>query len=170
MVKVKVTPRKKMSFTDLPILIPEEPLDDVCKVECECTIEETIPLEPESDPRLKNWENWLKIRKEVHKILGEHLERQSGDLLMNAYEDYRSTKEEKLIFDHTNILYPPDPQRGSPAFWATPVSLPNKCNRHCPTEYQAQLSYEEKCEVPDIEYAKVPNVIKKEKGVLPKNR
>lgn len=159
-----------MSASDLPEFIPTKETNAYCSEECICPIEESEPEKLDTDRRLHNWNMWLTTRKDVHAHLGKSLNRTPGDLLMNAYEDYRSTREDKLVIDYTKILTPPDPQRGSPCFWDLPISLPNKCDHTQPTEYQAQISLADACEIPEITYVKVPDYIKEVKGVVPKKR
>lgn len=160
-----------MSYSDLPEFIPKQSVDYLCKEACCCDVYDEVHSDSsdESDKRLANWRKWLAKRKKIHQNLGDVLHRDAGDLVMNAYEDLRCTKEEKLVFDYTNIKIP-DPQRGCPKFFEDPIALPDPCNRHKLTEYIAQTTKEEMCIIPDIEYTKVPNPIKTEKGVLPKHR
>lgn len=160
-----------MSYSDLPTFIPTEETNLLCKEECECPSEEDDTEKLDTDRRLRNWNKWMEERKRIHKTLGDVLNRKAGDLIMNAYEDYRCTNEEKDVLDYTKILTPPDKERGSPSFWSLPISLPDECDRTLPTEYTAQMTPFEKCEIPELTYIKVPDYIKdKEKCILPKSR
>lgn len=122
------------------------------------------------DRRLQHWEDYMRHRKRLQGMLGSRLNRRPGDLLMNAGDELRPVKEEKNLFEYAQILTPPDPQRGSPAFWNFPLELKNKEDA-CGRSYCfAQMTAEQTCTIPVIESVGVPTKILEEKDILPRTR
>lgn len=161
-----------MASFNLPLNVGKTSSFTNCQESCDCIPPPLPPVkeeELETDPRLKNWEKWLKERHRVHKILSKVTDRPSGDLLMNAYEDYRCTKEQMLVFEYCKIKKP-HPVLGCPSFWKPPLCLINREDPTLDTPYVPALTYKDRCIIPDIEYVKVPIPIKAIKGVYPKSR
>lgn len=143
-----------MSNEDYPkvcIHVEESLLDD-------CSVCKTIKKLKE-DTRLEYWTKWLNRRKEVHKLLEQTVNRKPEELLMNTFEDVKTIEEEKLVLQYANIPEA-DAQRGCPGFWKLPMSLNEPCALPKYFSVQSKLHG---CDVPDIEYVKVPNAIKEEK-------
>lgn len=143
----------------------------------ECDTEETSknenklkPQPVKNDRRLQRWEDLMRTRKQVHAALGGDLGRDPGELLMNASEELRSVREEKMVLEYSRIADPPDKQRGCPGFWTLPEELTNKFDNSERSYCFVQKSHEEKCLVPTIPLVGVPNRILEEKDVLPRTR
>lgn len=122
------------------------------------TVRETASKTKE-DSRFKSWHETLAKRKEIYKLLERRVNRKPDELLMNAFEDAKVIQDEKLMFEYAKIPKA-DPQRGCPNFWKLPLSLNEPCDL---PKYFAVPSKLDGCDIPDIEYVKVPNIIKKEK-------
>lgn len=130
----------------------EETLLDKCEV---CKEVKNI----KQDPCLQNWQKWIKERQNVHRVLEQNVHRKPNQLLMNAFDDEKSIKEEKLVLEYTNIPEP-DQQRGCPAFWKVAPSLTEACGA---PKYFAIPAKSDACSIPEIDYVKCPDVIKTEK-------
>lgn len=143
-----------MSIEDYPkvIINVEETLLDDCPV---CKIVKNY----KKDPRLHRWQKFLNDRKKIHKLLEKNVHRKPEELLMNAFEDYKTVKEEQMVLEYTK-LPEADPLRGCPDFWKLPPALKEPC--YSP-RYFSVMPKSEGCKIPEIEYVKVPNYIKYEK-------
>ncbi|XP_025202638.1 uncharacterized protein LOC112599790 [Melanaphis sacchari] len=90
---------------------------------------------------LKNWNRWLKIRKQQHKYLGLMVCRSSTSLLMNRSDTFRSKVECKWLVDVAHKL---------------------KANN----EYCADFPYSINREIENFTCIYTPDVIRTEKGLL----
>lgn len=111
------------------------------------------------------WEQWIQSRKKVHQKLGENLNRKPGELLMNASDELKNVKEEKILFNNAKITRNFDKYRGNPSFW----TLPPGDNAKDPTYFLIPTK-EQKNELTEIEHVGVPEVIAQEKDILPRKR
>lgn len=124
--------------------------------------------------RLKNWEKWMEIRNKFHEKLYKKFHRAPVNLLLNQSDKYRRKIEDRLNIDYANIIKP-DKIRGNPWYWKHPcgIEFPFKKTRDCfCTEKEntkpsifAQLTPQQKCIVPPLEYIGTPDQIKKEKHI-----
>lgn len=128
------------------------------------------------DRRLIAWNNWIEERKKVYKKLTKQTKRPECELILNTINYYRPKIEDHILFEYSTIMDPPDPERGSPAFWTIPVRIMPKgihmverCCSCCGDGYvaplEAQLNMFEKCEVPTLKYIGVPDKIIEEQGI-----
>ncbi|KAK9687080.1 MYCBP-associated protein family [Popillia japonica] len=142
-----------MSFSDLPFS---------SKVVCLCGKSDKRVEQHKIDPRLSNWEKWMKKRKESTLKIAKALDRHTEQLLCNYSEDLRTIKEEKEVLENTKIIYPHDRYRGNPSFWSLPLALHSK---PCQPDYFSVMTSAQKCEIPTMEYVFVPTEIRNEKSV-----
>ncbi|XP_018328334.1 uncharacterized protein LOC112904048 [Agrilus planipennis] len=167
-----------MSFTDLPNIDEIIDINSICPVctgkKCKCRMaisvkERARQVEHMLDNRLKNWNVWLERRKKIHEKLCKNLNRQPGDLLMNSFEELRQTNEIRLREYYEKRYTEPDPQRGCPGFWKMPHYLKPLPGQRGPTHF-AVMTPLEKCELPSVDYVRIPTEVQKKKDVLPRSR
>lgn len=141
-----------------------------CGCLCLCDLNLIPPKEKIYQDHLKNWELWMRRRKQIHCILGEKLGCHPTDLLMNSADTYRNIKEQKLILEYSKIVNHFDKYRGNPNFWKLPLSLKNRKPPYGGTDYFITEFKEEKNEIPEIQFIGVPDFILNEKDILPRTR
>ncbi|KAL4706915.1 hypothetical protein ACJJTC_012374 [Scirpophaga incertulas] len=114
----------------------------------------------DADNALKNWEKWIKIRKNETEHLSSATNRPPVDLTMNLLEHVREDKERKLALEHAKIDAKPAIRGG---LWEQPLHLKQKC-WYDPI-YQVKRTAAEKGKPRVIEHIGVPKIIQEtEKG------
>ncbi|GJQ71127.1 putative anterograde trans-synaptic signaling [Trypoxylus dichotomus] len=105
----------------------------------------------------------MEERKRSNRNLAKALDRHTEQLVTNYTEDIRTINEEKSVIENTNIIYPHDRYRGNPSFWRVPQTLRKQ---PCQPDYFSVMTSAQKCEIPTMEYVKVPNAIRHEKNAI----
>ncbi|XP_031334113.1 MYCBP-associated protein-like [Photinus pyralis] len=139
-----------MSFSDLPSLsnLIQHP---IWKGSCS---EPTLNGKKEklsTDPRLKNWHEWMKKRKKMHLRLANLIKRDPGNLLMNTAEEVRQIKEQKTAFEYSRSLQDQDCEVPSIESIGVPEEImvekdvmPRERNQY--TTWKESAWYKKKCE------------------------
>lgn len=107
----------------------------------------------EEDRRLANWRKWLSDRKRLEQRLG----RPPQDLQLNAHERVRARNERRCLLEAAgkSEITSQDRYRGNPAFWRTEDE-----------GIQPQMDRAARNLPPDIERVALPEIIRREKGLL----
>ncbi|XP_013144977.1 PREDICTED: uncharacterized protein LOC106108365 isoform X3 [Papilio polytes] len=116
-------------------------------------------IQPDRD--LLNWEKWVKVREDETIAIGQRIQRQPIDMVMNLHEKSRENKEIKSILQDAQVKEPAT-FRGEP--WTLPTRLKQRC--YCEPVYEVYQKPEEIGQPRIIEHIGVPQyILEHEKNV-----
>ncbi|XP_013144973.1 PREDICTED: uncharacterized protein LOC106108364 [Papilio polytes] len=109
-------------------------------------------IQPDRD--LLNWEKWVKVREDEILAIGQKIQRQPIDMVMNLHEKAREKNEMKSILQDAQVKKPAT-VRGEP--WTLPARLKQRC--YCEPVYEVYRKPEEIGRPRIIEHIGVPQYI-----------